>query len=103
MVSKSFTLEGFSYEFQLEEIFVLRGLDQNVNFTFQFLKRYKFIKDLDKIHLTFKQNHNKANIPFLLNKSTRILMTEMTAKLPKEGISVPLGQQIQLRNILQYS
>ena len=49
------------------------------------------------MHLTREYGNQESIILFILRQSTRISMTEITANLPKKGISVPPGQQILLQ------
>ena len=99
MISNSFKMENCPFQFTFHQIFVIKGLNQNVNISLPFLQKYKFIIDLDQNHFQFNHNDQKFNISFVLRNSTRISMTEMTADFPKSGISGPPGQKIHVQTI----
>ena len=98
-ISNCFKMENCPFQFPFYNIFVIKGLNQNVNISLPFLQKYKFIIDLDRNCLQFNQDVQEFNIPFILLNSTRISMTESTAELPKSGISVPPGQEILVQTI----
>ena len=68
VLSDPFSMKNCPFKFPIHPIFVIKGLQQNVNISLPFLQKYKFIIDLETNSLQFNLKNEKLCIPFVLKK-----------------------------------
>lgn len=53
VLSDYFHFDGLNFKFPMKDIYVIKNLDQDINFSVKFLKRYSFLVDLKQNCLRF--------------------------------------------------